>query len=142
MASEQHWQSWYAPTHQPLCNSSSPRVPALNNMCFRYRGLSSKFLSFKVRNCTPSELHSPPPSPTPSQGARLLMLAGTDRLDKELMIGQMQGKFQMVVLPASGHCVQALAPNPSTAAGTHPRTGHGRSAGSDGQNAVRLCCAV
>jgi hypothetical protein len=32
-------------------------------------------------------------------------LAGTDRLDKELMIGQMQGKFQMVVLPASGHCV-------------------------------------
>lgn len=27
------------------------------------------------------------------------MLAGTDRLDRELTIGQMQGRFQMVVLP-------------------------------------------
>jgi len=27
------------------------------------------------------------------RGAKLLLLAGTDRLDKELMIGQMQGKF-------------------------------------------------
>ncbi|EIM90705.1 protein phosphatase methylesterase [Stereum hirsutum FP-91666 SS1] len=35
--------------------------------------------------------------------ARLLVLAGTDRLDKELMIGQMQGKFQMVVVPGTGH---------------------------------------
>ncbi|KAJ3510686.1 hypothetical protein NLJ89_g4527 [Agrocybe chaxingu] len=35
--------------------------------------------------------------------ARLLVLAGTDRLDKELMIGQMQGKFQMVVVPGVGH---------------------------------------
>ena len=42
------------------------------------------------------------------------MLAGTDRLDKELMIGQMQGKFQMVVLPASGHCVTPLTPLPFT----------------------------
>ncbi|KIJ50938.1 hypothetical protein M422DRAFT_27064 [Sphaerobolus stellatus SS14] len=37
--------------------------------------------------------------------ARLLVLAGTDRLDKELMIGQMQGKFQMVVVPNVGHMV-------------------------------------
>ncbi|CAK5269955.1 unnamed protein product [Mycena citricolor] len=29
--------------------------------------------------------------------ARLLLLAGTDRLDKPLMIAQMQGKFQMIV---------------------------------------------
>lgn len=29
-----------------------------------------------------------------ARGAKLLMLAGTDRLDKELMIGQMQGKFK------------------------------------------------
>ncbi|KAN0129273.1 protein phosphatase [Lactarius tabidus] len=35
--------------------------------------------------------------------ARLLVLAGTDRLDKELMIGQMQGKFQLVVVPNTGH---------------------------------------
>ncbi|SMY24538.1 unnamed protein product [Zymoseptoria tritici ST99CH_1A5] len=37
------------------------------------------------------------------RGAKLLILAGTDRLDKELMIGQMQGKFQLVVLPEAGH---------------------------------------
>jgi protein phosphatase methylesterase 1 len=39
------------------------------------------------------------------RGAKLLILAGTDRLDRELMIGQMQGKFQMVVLPEAGHFV-------------------------------------
>jgi protein phosphatase methylesterase 1 len=37
------------------------------------------------------------------KGAKLLLLAGTDRLDKELMIGQMQGKFQLQVFPAAGH---------------------------------------
>ncbi|KAF8333909.1 Alpha/Beta hydrolase protein [Amanita rubescens] len=35
--------------------------------------------------------------------ARLLILAGTDRLDRELMVGQMQGKFQMEVVPGVGH---------------------------------------
>lgn len=40
------------------------------------------------------------------RSARLLVLAGTDRLDKELMIGQMQGKFQMVVVPGVGHMLQ------------------------------------
>ncbi len=30
---------------------------------------------------------------------KILMLAGSDRLDKTLMIGQMQGKFQMSLLP-------------------------------------------
>ena len=34
-----------------------------------------------------------------SPGAKLLLLAGVDRLDKELTVGQMQGKFQMQVLP-------------------------------------------
>ncbi|KAF8150993.1 Alpha/Beta hydrolase protein [Crassisporium funariophilum] len=48
-----------------------------------FQGLSSQFLA--------------------SRTARLLVLAGTDRLDKELMIGQMQGKFQMVVVPGVGH---------------------------------------
>ncbi len=56
-----------------------------------------------------------------AKGAKLLILAGTDRLDKELMIGQMQGtflvlfllfdkmlikcigKFQLHVFPAAGH---------------------------------------
>ena len=40
--------------------------------------------------------------------ARLLVLAGTDRLDKELMIGQMQGKFQMAVVPGVGHMLQEV----------------------------------
>lgn len=40
------------------------------------------------------------------RGAKLLILAGTDRLDKELMVGQMQGKFQLVVVPEAGHFVQ------------------------------------
>ncbi|KAJ7158253.1 Alpha/Beta hydrolase protein [Mycena crocata] len=39
-----------------------------------------------------------------ARAARLLLLAGTDRLDRPLMIAQMQGKFQMVVLGgAAGH---------------------------------------
>ncbi|KAF7335417.1 Protein phosphatase methylesterase 1 [Mycena venus] len=48
-----------------------------------FTGLSASFLSART--------------------ARLLLLAGTDRLDRELMIGQMQGKFQMVVVPGVGH---------------------------------------
>lgn len=51
-----------------------------------FTGLSSKFLSART--------------------ARLLVLAGTERLDKELMIGQMQGKFQLVVIPGVGHMLQ------------------------------------
>lgn len=31
-----------------------------------------------------------------SMGAKLLILAGTDRLDKELMIGQMQGEYYLI----------------------------------------------
>ncbi|KDQ09944.1 hypothetical protein BOTBODRAFT_178673 [Botryobasidium botryosum FD-172 SS1] len=48
-----------------------------------YGGLSSKFLAVRT--------------------ARLLILAGAERLDKTLMIGQMQGKFQLVVLGDVGH---------------------------------------
>ncbi|CDZ98802.1 Predicted acetyltransferases and hydrolases with the alpha/beta hydrolase fold [Phaffia rhodozyma] len=51
-----------------------------------YKGLSAKFLAVR--------------------SARLLVLAGSDRIDKELMIGQMQGKFQHVVLPNVGHHIQ------------------------------------
>ena len=72
-----------------------------------FTGMSSKFLNGK--------------------GAKLLILAGTDRLDKELMIGQMQGifnaslvmtilskslagKFQLSVFPAAGHFLQEDQP--------------------------------
>lgn len=34
-----------------------------------------------------------------------------DRLDTDLTVGQMQGKFQMVVLPKVGHCVQEDSPD-------------------------------
>jgi len=40
-----------------------------------------------------------------SRTARLLVLAGTERLDKELMIGQMQGKFQLQVVNNVGHMI-------------------------------------
>ena len=53
-----------------------------------FTGLSKKFLA--------------------SRTARLLVLAGTERLDKELMIGQMQGKFQMVVVPNVGHMLHEV----------------------------------
>ncbi|CAL5187465.1 unnamed protein product [Lathyrus oleraceus] len=56
-----------------------------------YEGLSDKFLS----------------SPVP----KLLLLAGTDRLDKSLTIGQMQGKFQMIVVRHTGHAIQEDVPD-------------------------------
>uniref|UniRef100_A0A8C6MIK4 Protein phosphatase methylesterase 1 n=1 Tax=Nothobranchius furzeri TaxID=105023 RepID=A0A8C6MIK4_NOTFU len=56
-----------------------------------FRGLSALFLSCSV--------------------PKLLLLAGVDRLDKDLTIGQMQGKFQMQVLPQCGHAVHEDAPD-------------------------------
>jgi len=56
-----------------------------------YEGLSEKFLS----------------CPAP----KLLLLAGTDRLDRALTIGQMQGKFQMVVVRHTGHAIQEDVPD-------------------------------
>ena len=41
---------------------------------------------------------------------KLLLLAGVDRLDKELCVGQMQGKFQNVILPKCGHAVHEDSP--------------------------------
>ncbi|KAF2750636.1 protein phosphatase methylesterase [Sporormia fimetaria CBS 119925] len=55
-----------------------------------FRGMSGKFLA--------------------GRGAKMLILAGTDRLDKELMIGQMQGKFQLHVFPTAGHFVHEDVP--------------------------------
>ncbi|XP_067663143.1 protein phosphatase methylesterase 1-like isoform X2 [Haliotis asinina] len=56
-----------------------------------FEGLSQKFLSCPV--------------------PKMLLLAGVDRLDKDLTIGQMQGKFQMQVLPQSGHAVHEDCPD-------------------------------
>ncbi|KAL5621644.1 hypothetical protein BROUX41_006544 [Berkeleyomyces rouxiae] len=55
-----------------------------------YRGLSAKFLAAK--------------------GGKLLLLAGTDRLDTELTIGQMQGKYALQVFPDAGHFIQEDVP--------------------------------
>ena len=41
---------------------------------------------------------------------KLLLLAGHDRLDKTLTIAQMQGKFQMAVIPQAGHAVHEDQP--------------------------------
>ena len=42
--------------------------------------------------------------------AKLLVLAGTDRLDDALTVAQMQGKFQTVVFPNAGHAVHEDEP--------------------------------
>ncbi|PAV68807.1 hypothetical protein WR25_20980 [Diploscapter pachys] len=56
-----------------------------------FEGLSSLFLSVSA--------------------PKLLVLAGVDRLDKDLTVGQMQGKFQTCVVPQVGHCVQEDSPD-------------------------------
>jgi len=55
-----------------------------------FRGLSTMFLDIDV--------------------PKLLLLAGVDRLDKELTVGQMRGRFQMMVLPKVGHAVHEDSP--------------------------------
>ncbi|XP_029668663.1 protein phosphatase methylesterase 1 [Formica exsecta] len=56
-----------------------------------FKGLSTAFLDISV--------------------PKMLLLAGVDRLDRELTVGQMQGKFQMQVLPACGHAVHEDVPD-------------------------------
>mgnify|MGYP006143306335 CR=1 FL=1 len=56
-----------------------------------FEGLSAVFLS----------------APVP----KVLLLAGTDRLDKALTIAQMQGKFQLVILGDCGHQVHEEKPD-------------------------------
>ena len=55
-----------------------------------YEGLSRKFLAVRA--------------------AKLLILAGNDRLDTELTVAQMQGKFQLALLPKTGHAVHEDSP--------------------------------
>jgi len=45
-----------------------------------------------------------------AKGGKLLLLAGTDRLDKELIIGQMQGKYALQVFPDAGHFIHEDLP--------------------------------
>ncbi|KAG9238358.1 Alpha/Beta hydrolase protein [Amylocarpus encephaloides] len=45
-----------------------------------------------------------------ARGGKLLILAGTDRLDTELTIGQMQGKYSLQVFPEAGHFVHEDLP--------------------------------
>nr|ACO11356.1 phosphatase methylesterase 1 [Caligus rogercresseyi] len=56
-----------------------------------FEGLSSKFLSVPA--------------------SKMLLLAGVDRLDKDLTVGQMRGKFQMQILPQAGHAVHEDVPD-------------------------------
>lgn len=44
------------------------------------------------------------------KGGKLLLLAGTDRLDTELTIGQMQGKYNLQVFPEAGHFIHEDLP--------------------------------
>ncbi|KAH6634416.1 Alpha/Beta hydrolase protein [Chaetomium sp. MPI-SDFR-AT-0129] len=55
-----------------------------------FTGLSKKFLS--------------------GRGGKMLLLAGTDRLDTELTIGQMQGKYALQVFPEAGHFIHEDLP--------------------------------
>jgi hypothetical protein len=80
------------PVSTPNFNSSSTLEAAQAAPIDWFTGLSSQFLVART--------------------ARLLVLAGTERLDKELMIGQMQGKFQMVVVPNVGHMVHEVSGGP------------------------------
>lgn len=41
----------------------------------------------------------------------MLLLAGIDRLDGPMTIGQMQGKFQMQILPRVGHTIHEDDPD-------------------------------
>ncbi|XP_011006192.1 PREDICTED: protein phosphatase methylesterase 1-like [Populus euphratica] len=78
-----------------LRNINSARVSVPTTLKYNdaknwYEGLSDKFLSCPV--------------------PKLLLLAGTDRLDRSLTIGQMQGKFQMVAV-RHRHAIQEDTPD-------------------------------
>ncbi|KAK0392663.1 hypothetical protein NLU13_2158 [Sarocladium strictum] len=45
-----------------------------------------------------------------ARGGKLLLLAGTDRLDTELTIGQMQGKYALQVFTEAGHFIHEDLP--------------------------------
>ena len=45
-----------------------------------------------------------------SPPVKMLLLAGMDRLDTALTVGQMQGKFQLTCMPQSGHAIHEDQP--------------------------------
>lgn len=55
-----------------------------------FKGLTNNFLKFP--------------------GSRLLILADTDYMDKEMIVAQMQGKFQLSIIRESGHAIQEDRP--------------------------------
>ncbi|KAK4181623.1 Alpha/Beta hydrolase protein [Triangularia setosa] len=66
-------------------------------------GLSKKFLGQGAKG--------------PGKGAgKMLLLAGTDRLDTELTIGQMQGKYALQVFPEAGHFIHEDLPEKTAVA--------------------------
>ena len=67
---------------QPVTNCAfhkRVRGSILAELLRRYEGMSALFLGVRA--------------------PKLLLLAGTDRLDRDLTIGQMQGRFQLALLP-------------------------------------------
>ncbi|RKU40105.1 Protein with carboxyl methyl esterase activity [Coniochaeta pulveracea] len=51
-----------------------------------------------------------------ARGGKMLLLAGTDRLDTELTIGQMQGKYALQVFPEAGHFIHEDLPEKTAVA--------------------------
>ena len=77
-----------SPQSSPLVDAWTWRTDLSRTQAFWpnwFTGLSEKFLT--------------------ARGGKLLVIAGTDRLDTQLTIGQMQGKFQLEILPEAGHFV-------------------------------------
>jgi hypothetical protein len=71
-------------------------------------------LAVGIRHCM-FLLVSVPSNPRACPCAQLscpkaLLLAGTDRLDRALTIGQMQGKFQLILMPTAGHAIHEDEP--------------------------------
>jgi protein phosphatase methylesterase 1 len=82
------------------------------------------------------------------RGAKLLILAGTDRLDKELMIGQMQGMVPGVIVSASmesnmlqvnSKCRSSLMQAISSTKTSRKKPRRSLSSSSSATIAVRLC---
>lgn len=54
-----------------------------------FKGISQKFLTSRV-----------------GSGGKVLVLVGHDHLDKDLTIGHMQGRYQLLIIPKSGHVIE------------------------------------
>lgn len=56
------------------------------------------------------------------EAGKLLILTGAETLDKELLIAQMQGQFQLLVVPETGHFVMEDAPERCASAVSIPNS--------------------